>query len=242
MSRRHKDPLRSLTTDERTMVQQVARSRSERADRVARAKALLAASDGATYTAAAAAAGRRAGDGVAHLVSRFNRVGRAARDGGHGGGPPRQYGAAERARILAEVQRAPNRQTDGTATWSLTTLQRALRHAPDGLPAGSTWTILDTRQAAGYRFQQDRTWCQTGVSRRKRTNGTVVTVTDPDATPNKTWSSAPTGWAKRWDCPSGAKTRPAPIRRFRIPALPGSRRDHRPGSPMRMSAAARPSC
>jgi len=186
MSRRHKDPPRPLTTDERTTLQQVARSRSERADRVARAKALLAASDGAAYTAAAVAAGRRSGDGVAHLVSRFNQVGLAALDGGHGGGPPCQYGAAERARILAEGQRAPDRRTDGTATWSLTTLQRALRRAPDGLPAVSTWTILQTLHAAGYRFQQDRTWCQTGVSQRKRKNGTVVMVTDPDATPKKT--------------------------------------------------------
>lgn len=186
MSRCQKDPLRSLTADECARLAQVARSRSDRADRVTRAIALLAVAGGASYTRAAHAAGRRSGDGVAHLVRRFNQVGLSALDGRHGGGPPVQYGAAERARILAEVQRRPDRTTDGTATWSLTTLQRALRRAPDGLPRVSTATILQTLHDAGYTFQRDRTWCHTGTAQRTRTNGTVVTVTDPDATPKKT--------------------------------------------------------
>src|SRR5437660_1499844 len=85
-----------------------------RADRVARARALLAVAGGASYTAAAATAGRRSGDGVALLVRRFHRLGLGALDGGHGGGPPVQYGPTERARILAEVQRVPDRSADGT--------------------------------------------------------------------------------------------------------------------------------
>jgi hypothetical protein len=185
MSRRQKDPLRSLTAEERAVLERVSRAGSERADRVARARALLAVAAGATYTVAATAAGRRSGDGVAHLVSRFHHVGLAALDGRHGGGPPQQYGLAERERILAELQRPPDRKTDGTATWSLTTLQRALRRAPDGLPTVSTATILQTLHDAGYTFQQSRTWCHTGTAQRKRKNGTVVTVTDPDATPKK---------------------------------------------------------
>lgn len=185
MSRHQKDSLRPLTADERARLQQVARSRSDRADRVARATALLAVAGGAAYTTAAHASGRRSGDGVAHLVSRFNQVGVAALDGRHGGGPPVQYGASERERILAELQRTPDRKRDGTATWSLTTLQRALRRAPDGLPRISTATILQTLHDAGYTFQRDRTWCHTGAAQRKRIDGTVVTVTDPDATPKK---------------------------------------------------------
>jgi len=47
--------------------------------------------------------------------------------------PPRRYGGAEQERILAEARRTPDRVKDGTATWSLTTLQRALRQAADGL-------------------------------------------------------------------------------------------------------------
>src|SRR5262245_60001390 len=134
MARRPLTPLRPLTPVERTTLEQVARAHSERANRGARAKALLAVADGATFTNAATLAGRRSGDGVAQLVARFTRLGLAALDRRYGGGPPVRYGPAERERILAEVRRPPDREQDGTATWSLTTLQRALRRAPDGLP------------------------------------------------------------------------------------------------------------
>jgi hypothetical protein len=63
-------------------------------------------------------------------------------------------------------------------------LQRALRQAPDGLPEVSTWTILHTLWEAGYTWQQDRTWCQTGTVMRKGKNGPVQ-VTDPNTTPKK---------------------------------------------------------
>jgi len=184
MARPQKEPLRPLTAEERALLEQVARTRSERADRVARAKALLAVAAGARFTDAARAAGRRSGDHVAHLVARFNREGIAALDPGHGGGPPRQYGMAERERILREFERTPDRERDGTATWSLTTLQRALRRAADGLPQVSTFTILDTLWQAGYTWQENRTWCRTGTALRKRKAGTVE-VTDPDTAPKK---------------------------------------------------------
>ena len=103
---------------------------------------------------------------------------------GHAGGPPTRYDAAERERILREFRRTPDRKQDGTATWSLTTLRRALRRAPDGLPAVSTWTILATLWAAGYTWQQSRTWCHTGTVLRRRKAGPVE-VTDPDAAPKK---------------------------------------------------------
>lgn len=185
MARHQNDPLRPLTTEARATLERVSRAGSERADRVARAKALLAVAGGASYTTAALAAGRRSGDGVAQLVARFNRVGLAALDSHHGGGPPVRYGPAERERILCEFHRPPDREQDGTAVWSLTTLRRALRRATDGLPTVSTWTILHTLWDAGYTCQQDRTWCQTGIATRKRKDGAVVTVADPDATPKK---------------------------------------------------------
>jgi hypothetical protein len=185
MSRRQSDPLRPLTADEQAALERVSRARSERADRVARAKALLAVAAGASYTAAAIAAGRRSGDGVAQLVARFNHRGIGALDARHGGGATIRYGAAERDRILQEFQRPPDRERDGTATWSLTTLQRALRRALDGLPSVSTWTILTTLHDSGYTFQRDRTWCHTGTATRKRKDGTRVSVTDPEATPKK---------------------------------------------------------
>jgi transposase len=180
MVRPQKAPLRALTAHERTTLEQVARSGAERADRVARAKELLAVADGARFTAAARAAGRRSGDAVAHLVARFNAEGLAALTARPGGAPPLQYGPDEAARILREARRPPDRAQDGTAAWSLTTLQRALRTAPDGLPRVSTFTILRVLRDAGLTWQRDRTWCQSGVVQRKRTTG-VVEVVDPDA-------------------------------------------------------------
>jgi transposase len=182
--RSQNEPLRALSSEERTILTAIAQAGSERADRVARAKALLAVARGANFAEAALQAGRRSGPGVGRLVARFNRAGLAALDGRHGGGPPIQYGPAERERILREFRRSPDRERDGTATWSLTTLQRALQRAPDGLPKVSTWTILQTLWEAGYTWQQSRTWCPTGTARRKGKQGTV-TVTDPDATPKK---------------------------------------------------------
>ena len=185
MARRQKEPLRALTAAERSALERVSRAGSERADRVARAKALLAVAAGTSFTAAARAAGRRAGDAVARLVARFNATGVDALEPDHGGGPPTRYGAEERERILREFRRAPDRERDGTATWSLTTLRRALRRAPDGLPTVSTATILATLWEAGYTWQRDRTWCHTGTARRKRKDGTVVDVVDPNAAPKK---------------------------------------------------------
>jgi hypothetical protein len=180
-----KDPLRPLTYEEREVLEQISRARSEPASHVARAKALLAVADGQSYTAAARAAGRRSGDAVSQLVSRFNREGLAAVEPRHGGGPPIVYGVEERKRILAEFERSPNREKDGTATWSLTTLQRALHKAPDGLPKVSTYTILCVLHDSGWVWQKDRTWCKTGTVTRKR-KGVAVEVADPEAEAKKT--------------------------------------------------------
>lgn len=180
-----KHPLRPLTAAERATLEQRARATSERAERVTRARLLLAVADGASFTAAAQRVGRRHRNAVASLVTRFNREGLAAVTPRHGGGPPVQYGAAERARILAEFHRAPDREQDGTATWSLTTLQRALHRAPDGLPGVSTATILTVLWEAGYTWQHNRTWCHTGTARRRRRDGTVVERHDPLAAPKK---------------------------------------------------------
>ena len=141
MTRRQKDPLRLLTTEERDTLAQISRARSEPASHVQRAKLLLAVADGASYTAAARAVGPRSNDAVADLVARFNREGVLAIAPRHGGGAPIHYTAAERERILCTFRRAPDRDRDGTATWSLSTLQHALRTAPDGLPHLSTFTI-----------------------------------------------------------------------------------------------------
>ena len=110
MSRRRKDPLRALTNEERTNLERLGRATSASAGVVARARALVAVADGASYTEAARRVGRRSGDAVAELVARFNREGLASVEPRRGGGPRIQYGAAERERILAEVRRTPERR------------------------------------------------------------------------------------------------------------------------------------
>ena len=185
MARHQKEPLRPLSSEEQAELTRVSRSESAPAGHVARARALLAVAAGQRFTDAARAAGRRSGDGVAQLVGRFNRLGLMALQHQQGGGPPKQYGTPEQARILAEVRRSPDREADGTASWSLVTLQRALRRAPDGLPHVSTQTIFCVLHDAGYTYQADRSWCETGAAVRKRKRGTV-TVHDPDAVGKKT--------------------------------------------------------
>src|SRR4051812_31047734 len=102
----------------------------------------------------------------------------------HGGGHPVVYGTAGRQRILAEVDRPPTQEADGTATWSLGTLRTALRSTPGGLPAVSTYTLWRVLHGAGYSHQQTRTWCPTGTALRRRKAGVAV-VTDPDAESKK---------------------------------------------------------
>jgi len=185
MSRCQKDPLRPLSEEERTVLEQVSRAQSEPASHVARARALLSVADGSTYTAAAQLVGRCCGDVVSQWVAKFNAEGLAALEPGHGGGPTIIYGVAERERILAEARRIPDRERDGTATWSVMTLRRALREAADGLPHVSTYTIWLVVREAGWSWQKDASWCETGKVKRKRKEG-VIEVTDPDATPKKT--------------------------------------------------------
>ncbi len=185
MSRLQKEPLRPLTPDEPAVLERFGRARAEPAALVARANALLAVAAGRSFTDAARAAGRKSGDAVAQLVARFNREGLAALTPGHGGGQPKQYTPVAQERIVHEARRAPNRDADQTGTWSLTTLRRALRQAPDGLPTVSTATIWNVLHDAGFRWQRDRSWCETGTAVRHRKHGTV-TVHDPDAVTKKT--------------------------------------------------------
>src|SRR3954452_4135293 len=158
MSRHRKDPLRPLTPDERIALTRLSRSPSAPAAQVERARALLALADGASYTAAAHQVGRRHTETVSAWVSRFNREGLAAVRPGHGGGPRIRYGADAQQRILAEWARTSQREQDGTATWSLSLLQRALRQADAGLPRVSTSTIWRTLRAGGLSWQKSSTW------------------------------------------------------------------------------------
>jgi hypothetical protein len=233
--------LRPLTDDERTTLERLTRARHEGVDRVARATILLAVAAGAPFTEAARQAGRRSGRAVANLVVRFNARGLAALDAPQGGGPPLVYGPRAYERLLREVRRPPDREGDGTATWSLTTLQRALRTAPDGLPQVSTWTILRALWRAGYTWQERRTWGETGTVVRKRKAGTVR-VTDPETAPKRGLSSRRIGSASRSASRCGRRMRRAPTRLSRSLVRRGNQQASRRASPTSTSGAAPPSC
>jgi transposase len=164
-------PLRPLTEPEREALQRVSRAPSETVSRHQRAVALLAVADGMSLIGAAQAAGWKVHDTVTRLIRRFNERGLAALDDLPRSGHPRSYGPTEHARIEQELLRSPILAEDGTATWSLTTLQRSLREAPDGLPEVSTFTILPTIHEVGYTWQKNRTWCKTGLTLHKTKDG-----------------------------------------------------------------------
>jgi transposase len=184
---RQQDPLQPLSDDERSVLGHLSRSSREPAGVVARAKAVLAVAAGASYTQAAQAAqaaGRRSGDAVGRLVARCNQEGLEALVPRQGGGPPARYTSPERERILAQARRVPTPEPDGTATWALVTLQRALRRAPDGVAQVSTVTIWWVLHDASWSWQRNRTWCETGTAVRLGKRGRVV-VHDPDADAKK---------------------------------------------------------
>jgi transposase len=178
MSTPQKEPLRPLTVQETQELQRVVKASSERVDSVRRAKALLALTNGESFTQAAAQAGYKEADSVCKLVRRFQRSGLAALGIAAGRGRQATYTSQERQHILEELGRDPDRELDQSATWSLSLLQRALRRG--GLPAIGASTIRRVLHQAGYVFGHSRTWCRTGTAVRVRKAG-VVTVHDPQA-------------------------------------------------------------
>lgn len=179
MSRSASEPLRPLTEEEQEALQRVSRASSEPRIHYQRAVALLAVAEGKSLSEAARLVGWKSHDPVTRLTRRFNMMGLRALDDLPRSGSPRKYGPAERARILQEASRQPDRKDDATATWSLTLLQRALREASSGLPTVSTFTILHTLHEAGYRWQKDRSWCHTGRTLKKGKDGRVYQSEDP---------------------------------------------------------------
>lgn len=181
MGARPKISLRPLSQTEQQALHRVVKASSERVDTVKRAKALLAIAAEQSFTQA----GRLSGlsrEGVSQLVERFNQRGLAVLVIASGRGRKPTYGAQERARVVQEVQRHPDRLSEQTATWSLKLLQRALRRA--GLPAIGATTIGRILHEEGYSLQRDRTWCDTGYALRKRKDG-VYRVRDPQAQKKK---------------------------------------------------------
>lgn len=179
MPTRQKAPLRPLSEHEYQELLRIIRASSERLDRVRRAKAVLAVAAGHSFTHAAYQSGFKSGDGIAQLVERFNQHGLCALDIARGRGPKPTYDSAVRARILQKVQTPPDRRQDGTATWSLSTLERSLRKEGGEVATLGATTIRGVLHEAGYSYQRTRTWCPTGTALRRRKEG-VVTVIDPE--------------------------------------------------------------
>ena len=176
MATMQKERLRPLTEAERRELVAITKASSERVDRVKRATALLAVGEGRAFGAAAETAVYRSPQAVTYLVRRFNRLGLAALEIASGRGRRPTYDAAARGRIVATAQRPPDRKADGTATWSLSTLERTVRR--EGLPRVGATTIRRVLRDAGSSYQRTRTWCPTGTAQRKRKAG-VVRVVDP---------------------------------------------------------------
>ena len=176
MGAMQKERLRPLTIAEQGELKTVVKASSERVDRVQRATALLAVAGGNTFTASAQVAGYRSVGAVTYLVRRFNRVGLGALEIAAGRGRRPTYDAAARAQIVKTAQRPPDRKVDGTATWSLSTLERTIRR--ESLPRVGATTIRRVLHDAGSSYQRTRTWCPTGTAQRKRKAG-VVRVVDP---------------------------------------------------------------
>ncbi len=176
MARRQRESLRPVTPRERATLARIARATGERVDRVQRATVLPEVAGGGSFVQAARRAGFRSGTAVAVLVRRFNRRGLAALSIAAGRGRKPTYAAAARARIVATAQQTPDRRADGTATWSLGTLERSLRR--EALPRVGATTIRRVLRDAGNSYQRTRTWCPTGTAQRVRKSG-VVRVVDP---------------------------------------------------------------
>ena len=184
MSRRQKDPLRTLSAEERALgaLEPVARR-----------------AGGAGGAGHGVAGGRRRaelhGRGATGRtprrrhrggwVARFNREGLAAVVPRHGGGPPIRYADGAAAH--------PGRGRAGAGPRRVTARRRG-RWARCGPPCAGPGTVCPpsapTRSGArctrpGLSWQKSRTWCDTGVVARRRGRGGAVTVTDPDAAAKK---------------------------------------------------------
>lgn len=176
MAPRQREGLRAVTAEERAALARVQQATSGRHDAVQRATALLAVAAGASFAAAARVAGYAGGSAVQALVTRFNARGLGALTIAPGRGRRRTYDAATRAQVVALAQQPPDRKVDGTATWSLSTLERAVQR--ELRPAPRSRTIAQILRDAGSSSQQTRTWCPTGTAERQRKAG-VVRVVDP---------------------------------------------------------------
>jgi hypothetical protein len=128
MGRPRKEELRERKREELTELTRVVIATSERLDAVKRAKALLAVAAGATWTAAGQDAGRSR-EALAQRVHRFHQHGQTVLETASGRGRKPTSTSEQRTRVLAELQREPDRKKDHTAPWSLALFPRGAQRA-----------------------------------------------------------------------------------------------------------------
>ena len=126
MSRRPKNPLRPLLEEERQQLMRLSRGSALRPAQWPVPKRCWRSRMAATHRC-------RTGGGspIGRCGGRLGGALQCRRFGG-GDSTPRWRASTklltrERERILAEARRSPDREQDGTAVWSLLTLQRAMR-------------------------------------------------------------------------------------------------------------------
>ena len=159
MGRHQKRPLRPLTAEENDELQRIASSKVDRVERIRRARAVLAVAEGQSFTEAARTARMRSSSGIAAIVQRFHDRGMSALDTIPGAGRHPIYSLSQRSLILEEVEREMVRKP----SWSLSSLEEALRRSSNGAPRVSAKTIGQVLRFAGYSWAPStHTWTQNG--------------------------------------------------------------------------------
>ena len=231
MGAMQKERLRPLTIAEQRELRAIAKASSERVDRVQRATALLAVAGGADVLGGGAG-GRLSEHRARSRIWCGGSIGPGwrrwrSRPGAVGGRPTtrRRGPGSWRRRSGHRIGRC-----DGTATWSLSTLERTVRR--EGLPRVGATTIRRVLHDAGSSYQRTRTWCPTGTAQRKRKAG-VVQVVDPQTEEKRGPSTWRTGVAEAAGIPLWCQDEAGPYQAIPQPG-PAGRRSGKPASAPRV--------
>ena len=147
--------LRTLTAEERSAVEALARSRTAPARRVERARVVWRASRGEAPPGIAAALGLSA-ETVRRRIRRFNAEGLAAFDDRHRSGRPAAYSPDEVASVIAAALTDPRRLGLPFASWSLDRLAAdLLEHKGIAMRRSR---IDDILLQEGLRWRRHETW------------------------------------------------------------------------------------
>ena len=157
--------LRDLTAEESSAVETLARSRTEPARRVERARIVWRASRGETPPTIAAALGLDA-ETVRRRIRRFNEEGRAALEDHHRCGRPATYSPDAVAAVIGAALSNPRRLGLPFAAWTLDRLAAYLlehkgiamrRSRIDEIPLADEILLADLL-AEGLRWRRHETW------------------------------------------------------------------------------------